>query len=494
ARTRERRRSAEPYGLNAPAGASVPMRARFAWPFFGTFLIVFAVRLAFVLAIAPEIPFYDEWDGVIDAIARPLRAGSFSPAFFIAAHNEHALFWTKQLSYLVLRAGDLQFDNVPVCEISQLLFALVVAAAAAGAARQLGRFAAPFAACVVLMAIVPYGWETIGMGWGNPYYFLVGLSLLAIALAATIRGVAGSLALGAAIIAAALAMGSGWFVGAIAFGALALRVRIGDLTRAGAWRLAALPILAMSIAMAMTIHPHRTIATWSAVATLELAIVLALMFPTWLLLARIVHRQGDRIDIAFVAAALWGLAQFGAILLARPEFRLWYPVSRYVDVLGCLAFANLGCLCRLALAMPRSKTWTRLPWLALAAAFAMGVGFAPLAWRYTQWRADNERAQTQRVSRYVRDGDIAAITQAPQDELPYPSRERLRVLIDAADVREILGDRVGTRAAPAPFVADARRFDAALVRNQWWWLPLFVLCGVLAWILPGRVSRTRRIR
>jgi hypothetical protein len=94
-------------------------------------------------------------------------------------------------------------------------------------------------------------------------------------------------------------------------------------------------------------------------------------------------------------------------------------------------------------------------------------------------RADHQRAQTSLLAQYIHAGDVGAIEHAPADALPYPQRDRLRRLLDAPDVRRILGDEVGTRAAPSEFVENVRAVNAVLASKAIWILPLATVLGML---------------
>ncbi len=463
----------------------------------GLFVLLFPVRLALALMVAPEIPYYDEWDAVIDGIARPLLSGSFSLHYLFEPHNEHVLFWTKGLSYLLLRAGDLQFDNVAVCEISQFVYAAITAALIALAGKNLvamdGRLTARntihvrwwFVASASLAAVLPYAWENIGMGWGNSYYFLLGFSAATVILASIVRGSAGVLVLlGVAAIGAGVSMGSGFFACIAGLLALLLRVRIGELAARGAMRNALVLLLAMALTVALVIRPGRVPIEWGMLQSIELLLLLLFLSPAWILLLRVWRGHGTNADVAFVCVAVWGLMQVCAILLGRPAFRLWYPISRYVDILALTAFAGIGCLCRLAIAEPEPRVWTALSRVVLGAAIVLILAFSPFAWHAMTERADHQRAQTGLLAQYIRAGDSGAIEQAPPDALPYPQRDRLRRLLDAPDVRRILGDEVGTRATPSVFVENVRAVNAALASSAIWILPISTMLGLL--ILTNR--------
>lgn len=463
------------------AAQDAPTRSTFVFTALGIFLIVFAVRLAFVLTSAPEMPFFDEWDGVIDSMARPLMAHNFSPEFFFRAHNEHTLLWTKLLSYFVLRAGDLQFDNVPVCEISQWFYAIVVATLIAAAAKHLAWCRWPFIAGATLIATLPYGWENIDMGWGNPYYFLLGFSAAAFFLATYSRGsFVDALLLCLSALGAGFAMGSGWSTALLAIVPLVFRVRSGTLSISIAAPMAAMLVASAIVVALFGTHANHATIDWGVVQTLETVLVIAAWFPTWFMLRRLWRSGGDAVDMAFVVFALWGFAQIAAILIGRPTFRLWFPVSRYVEIIGAGAFANLGCLCRLAIVDADKTIWTRLAEIATTATMFLAISCSPIAWHWMNIHADDLHRQEQRLADYIHGGNVGAIEHAPANELAYPSRERLRSFLDAPDVRLALGDRIGTRSTPTAFVAAVRDANAVLVRNGFWLLPLTIGLGLLS--------------
>ncbi|MBS0556272.1 MAG: hypothetical protein JSR27_02530 [Proteobacteria bacterium] len=471
-----------------PAVATGTARPGFARSFAGIFIVLVAVRLALVIAFAPEMPYYDEWDGVIAMMAQPMLAHSLTPAFWLSLDNEHVMLWSKALSWLQLRISDVQYDNVPVCEVSQILYAAMAAALIAGSAMALGRYRRAYVACALLVVALPYSWENIIASWANPYYFLIAFSMAAIVLAARVRGGLGVSCVAACVVAACVSMGSGPFAALAVMLAFALRHRLGDLSAARALAYGAGVFLVTAATLAWLPHPARPALHLGRLQLVEIAIAGALCMPAAWLLARIARGRGERIDVVFVCVAAWGALQLAAIVLARPEFRLWYPISRYVDVLACLVFANLACLCRLALA----RTWPLFAKAVLVLGIVVVVAASPIAWHWMTWRAGNENEAALRIARYVQTGDRSAFAHAPQEILPYPDRARLTAWLDAPDVRAILGDRLGTRPAPAAFVAASRRIDATLARNATWLLPLALGSGLL--MLAPWWRRERAVR
>ena len=199
-----------------------------AWQAIGALCVLIAtVRIGMVLAFAPAFPFNDEWEGVVVGMAKPLRHGQFDPVYLLTSYNGHPLLWTKLISLFFLRMDELQFDNVPVCVFNQIVYAIGSATLAWSTASRLGPERAWFLFVAMLVIVLPFDWENIAMGWGNPYailsFFSVGLIVACACAQATLTGMLGIGILGAA---AALSIGSGLVAPLIGAGMLLWRVRL----------------------------------------------------------------------------------------------------------------------------------------------------------------------------------------------------------------------------------------------------------------------------
>jgi hypothetical protein len=128
------------------------------------FVLLAVVRVGMVPGVAPAFPFVDEWYAVVMDMAKPLRHGQFDPFYLLASHNGHPLLWTKLVSLLFLAAGDLQFDNVPVCVFNQIVYALGSAILAWSAATRLGPERGCSCSSQCWSSALPFDWENITMG------------------------------------------------------------------------------------------------------------------------------------------------------------------------------------------------------------------------------------------------------------------------------------------------------------------------------------------
>lgn len=452
------------------------------------FAAIATVRLSLALYIATPLPFYDEWPGVIERIARPMLAHTLHPvAMLLATHNEHVLAPTRLLEWGLLGANDLQFDNTLVCALSQLMRAALAAALIVLALPAFARMPRLFVAAAAAFAAIPYDWENIGMGFANSYFLLAGFSVFTIVSAARVRRIVpGTIVLIAFALLADVSMGSGFFAAALGMFVVATRWQRGDLRTPAALVFAVALGACVAIGMALTWRATGGVSI-AALPALQIMLAVLVWIPTAVLGHHCLRSHAvARCDLALLGVSLWGLAEILAIIAMRPEFRLWFPISRYMEILGIAAFANIGCLMRVAHSTPALHWLARWALPAFACAIALGTPFAAY---WFEWRVNNLAAQAQRIRHYIRQGDAATWTSAPVAELPLPSLDYLRAQLDAPDVRYILGDIYGTRPQPAPLTAFWRGFGADLRASRF---AIWPAAALLAWLLlPPAWRRVR---
>ncbi|HET7064990.1 MAG TPA: hypothetical protein VFI49_12010 [Rudaea sp.] len=428
------------------SGAAGQARRPASWLAIGAlFALIASVRIGMVLAFAPGFPFFDEWDGVITGMAQPLRHGQFDPAYLLASHNGHPLLWTKLISLGFLWANGLRFDNLPVCVFNQIVYAFGCALLAWSVAVRLGSERGAFLLAALLMIVLPFDWENITMGWGNPYallsFFSVGLIVACVTAQATLLGGLGIVMLGGA---AAFSLGSGLVAPLIGAAVVLWRARIGEIRPIRAAVVAAFLIGWAWIAFAVgrTTHVTGQDAAEGLVQLAQVALLLLCWLPVWVQLRRYLDGERNRFDLAILCVALWAFVQILAMILERPRyFRLWLPISRYMDIIPVGLFAVMASLCRLA----RSRHG--LPF-ALPATFARGalavvaaglVVASPLAIRWQLRWAEFHRDQARVLRAYLETGDTRVLSGAPPSSLAYPSWEGLKKLLDEPDTPAIIG-------------------------------------------------------
>lgn len=404
------------------------------------FLAIAAVRLSMVLLLAPAIPFYDEWDGVVAAMAKPLRAGVFDPAYLFASQNGHPLLWTKLTSLLFLLAQGQHFDNVPVCLFSQLVYAFAAALLIHGASTRLGEDGRWFAVVAALVLIVPFDWENVTMGWGNLYLFasLFGVGLL-VACAYSdgrLRGLLGIAALGGA---ATLSLGSGLVAPAIGAAILIWRAtqREIEMRRAVAVACVLIAWALLGFAIGRTTHVDGQDAPLGPVHAAELALLTLLWLPAWIHAARYLRGERSAFALVVIAVAGWAFVQIVAMILLRPlHFRLWLPISRYMDIIAVGALAVLASISLVArgrrglpFGLPAASARAALIAAALATVLASPLAFG-WQWRWAAYHRDQEKL----IRAYLASHDGSLLRDATPTSLPYPDAARLQQMLDDPDI------------------------------------------------------------
>jgi hypothetical protein len=320
------------------------------------------------------------------------------------------------------------------------------------------------------------------------YVFLLAFSSALLVVCASARmmlaGIWGIILCGSL---AALSSGSGFVAAAVSLGVVILRWYRGDLrtVTAAAYGTALTACIGVGGFFAT-----RALSVTHVIGSMQIiqAVIVCIAWIPTAALARDVAktRTAHAIEIAAIAISMWGFIEVLAMIVARPEFRIWWPISRYMEILGVAAFANIGCLMRLR---PHVVLGFAAR-CALPAALCAIVIFAPYATSWFALRAEQLNAQSERIHRYLHDHDSHAITDAPVDELAYPSRDFLLTQLDTPAVQTVLGDKFGTRAEPSGLTRGLRAATAFLKATAWlWWIAIAL---VAAWLLSDFFRSTWR--
>lgn len=487
--------------VNDPPGDARPLR--FAPLAAGLTLVVAAARIAATLYALRETPYYDQWTGM-DGIALPRALHVFDPAFLLLPHNEHPMVWTKLLDWLQLAAADNQYDARPVGLLLAAASAIVAGLLLAGGARALPRGRGAWLCAGGALAAIPYSWESLSATWNNAFVFLIGGAAATLWFAAhgTRRHRVPMLI---AAIVSALAMGTGWLAPLLGIGLVAYRAVRRELPTVDAAVLASAQAAAAALAwalMAGRTHSGDARPVDAALAFVQIALLTAAFVPTGAMLARLVSERGGNVQAAvasawrtdaFIAAlAAWGYLHVLSMILLRSEFRLWLPISRYMDVIAVALMANFACLLRLD-ARALGRALSRLAVSAVAGFAAVAVLAAPLPLHYLRWNAERLARAEALIGAAVRDHDATAVARADALILPFPDRAYLERRLADENVRQILGDRVGTRAEPAAFVRGSRDIERALADHA---IVLSAASAVVAaalLALAGVTSRRKRM-
>ncbi len=420
------------------------------------FLITLFARLAYIRHFAVAMPFWDQWDGEGDHLLAPWIRGTLTIPQFLSPHNEHYILPTKILT-LVSYSIFHQWNNLREAQLSALVFSTEISVIASIFLLQRPRIPTVLLPLSVLLAgaLLPFDWENMLVGFQSQFYFLSLLSIISISMAAYrpdspwaqfVSLVCGAMA--------ALTMASGMLAPlASAFVYLsAWRLGILRADRAMPLILASLAIFALAFQLLPSVPQTAALKANSPLAfidsldhTLSFPVLgfhwgaFWLWLPTALALTALARRSTfTRTDLAMLGLAAWTGLQALSIVYARGNGLLDLP-SRYTHLLMVGTVANAWLCIRISsfFELPRRfRLFAWVPACAFLGTFAFGH-YDRLAadTQALKDRRDQERVQWTNTRAYLEDGDFRHLQQ-PFFQIPYPSAERLRSLLDDPAIRK----------------------------------------------------------
>lgn len=420
------------------------------------FGFVLGMQLLLVATAGTDIPIYDQWTLEGRWLYPAWIGGKLDLADMLQPLNEHRIFWTNLLN-LGLFSANGQWDPL----VQMMAIAVLRAACAAGLAWHWaacwdlrGRVLVVF---VVALAFLPHlAWHTVLWGIESHSYFVLGFSMVALALlggeeaVSTGRMFAGLIASGASFV----AFGPGALVPVALLGMAGLRFverRKFDAAIARQVMVAA-GLLILAFFLRTEIEETRElrptngsefvlaagrILAWPHVSAPPAA--LAMNAPIlWVVLARIRRRRQPASGEDFVLlAGGWSVCVALATAWMRgggPELAVGVP-SRYVDFLVPLPLANVWCLLVL---LRESAAGTRMrvrliarAWMAFVLVGWIGLS-AEMMRGIILPRVRDREAPVRLVQAYQRNYDVAVFAGQPRLLVPHPN--------PAISVRAVLDD------------------------------------------------------
>ena len=416
------------------------------------FGLVVVVQLVLVAVAGTDIPFHDQWDIEGRWLYPAWTEGSLQFMDLLRPCNEHRILWTHLLN-LALFSANGQWDPL----VQLVAIAGLRAACAAGLAWLVGSGLAwrgrVAVAVGVTGAFLPHlAWHNVLWGIESHSYFVLGLSLLALALlGAADRSDRQTLAGLAAGGAALLAMAPGGFVPVALLGLAAVRAcesrRLDRMAWRQVWPALALLLVAWALyTTPSTSAPPRTVdwpqlfavagrvLAWPHVGQPLAAIPMNLPLLLVVLGRALGRRRPARGEDFVLLAGGWSVAVALATAWVRggnAELAAGVP-SRYVDFLVLLPLANAWCIVVLATeATPRWRASGRLVaaawglflfagWLGLSAQMMRGV-ILP--------RMRDREAPIRLTVAFQASGDAAVFAGQPRLLVPHPNAESVRVVL-----------------------------------------------------------------
>ena len=359
------------------------------------FALIVAAKWATFGKYGSPMPDWDQWDAEGGALFVPWHKGEDLLPHIVRPHNEHRVILTK-LQNLALGVANGQWDSRLEATTNALLHAAVAAALWLAAARW---FAWPALAGLFLLLAalfgLPLAWQNVLGGFHSQQYWLLGLSLAAIALLPSRRPGCAVWWLGAFAATAALgSMGSGLLASAAVLMVIAWRLARREETWRGSWPtlLLCTALVAAGLALRVEVEWHAHMKAKSA-QDIALSLLHSLQWPwrgqhwaalvlwlPWALTAwRVTFspRGGAAArnpgGILITALGGWVMLQLLATAYARGAGGD-YPASRYMDTLAFGVAVNGLALAWLAREGKESPKPGRLATPALVTIWALTLG------------------------------------------------------------------------------------------------------------------------
>jgi len=437
--------------------------------------VVLGARLWLVRSYGSDVPYMDQWDAQAKCLYEAQAEGRLSLADFWAPHNEHRLVITKVLGYS-LTYGNGQWDPLLEMTVNAVLYAGLAALLAAWGWRQLV-VAEPrertfvWAVSAIIIATLfclPMTWENTLQGFQSQFVLATLAAVGAIWLAAPAASLSkrwwagvgvGSIGL--------LTMASGFFSLAALLPVLGIRLLWCE--RRWAWRdlagivvLVALCALGASFArylpgsdhlrapsFAAGVHAFLASLSWPASSWVGWAVLL--QAPSLLLASRMLWRRKlEAPDAVLLGLVAWCWLQLAATAYARGN-NMMVLASRYLDMNTLLLVANLCAAARLW--EDRTQRWLR-PLLVLGA-LVLVCGLRHLSldtWGFLGGVPAQRAPERAHLRAFVDSGDLAALRNAPEAELPHPHPELLADCLTHPGIRPLLS--AGLR-PPIPLAGES---------------------------------------
>ncbi|HEX5210335.1 MAG TPA: hypothetical protein VFW22_01190 [Pseudolabrys sp.] len=428
-------------------------------------LVVIGVKCWMIGRFGNPTPFWDQWDAEGAFLYPKYLGGTLSLGDLLAAHNEHRILFTRLWSLLLLVLEG-YWDPI-VQMLANTLLSGAIAALFITAFRALMPRTAwiGFALFATLTFALPWTWGTTLEGFNSQWYFML------------LFGIAGMMAICGApafaprwwaavllLLADYFSMAGGVSTTAAAFSLCAVQAAAGS--RRGVKELSALGVLAalaaamiLSIPMLARHAPLKAhsvgqffqalveIMSWPAatgVTFLATLVVLAAVTqaPAWLTSVGVIRARPAQADRRWflVAMTFWTVWQISAVAYGRGVASI---TARYLDLYSVGLLVNAACLFYLVSTHPVFQRQRRLAIVALALwLLPVSVGITLTAVKHTTRdlveKRDIGRAETENLRAFLASGDVRALEDKPDLQIPYPDPHRLADIASQPAIRAIL--------------------------------------------------------
>jgi hypothetical protein len=448
-------------------------------------LVIFGLRLWLIYHFGSSVPFWDQWGAQGEGFFLPWLDNTLTLNSLVEPHNEHRILLTRLLTLLLFFLNESQWFPLLEIVVNALLSTLTAILTFLILKQILGEsLQNRILLMILLLWVVPYGWENMLAGFHSCWYLMILLTLI---------GLWGALLHDnwtwqwwSGIVSAFLAffnLASGFFV-LLVFIVIKLYLIMVDTKN----RRSHLPTLLVSIPLAIICvllievpphHPGLTASNFSEFVQ-DLGNTLAwpwihypwlslvIYLPFFALIFRLLWLRylPSPAEIFTLALGGWVILQAASMAYARSRSGV-APGVRYLDVLSwgiivnflafyCLHQTEYGFYNRIK---PYFNQFAKL-WLMLVV-FGIGVLFVKYSWPSLQYQNFVHEKQLNNTREFIRTGQLSVLKNKPYLHVPYPHAEYLAKLLSNPQMRNILPHSL----AIPPMLQSQHQKPAVFVAN-----------------------------
>jgi hypothetical protein len=415
----------------------------------GFALVIFGGKLGLIHFAGSDLPFWDQWDAESEDVVRPYVEGRLTLSDLTRPHNEHRIIPTKLLA-LGLLAANRQWDALLEMTANALIHVLCAVVCLLVGRRWLtGWRLTGYVGLLLLLFVLPFGWENTVRGFQGQFYFLLLFCLTHLWLSLRNDGFTWSWGLGQVAGAVAIVTMASGFLSSVALVAMLLF----RLLQTRTWSAQNAVTFGIGIALTgagwflKTDHPGHEVLrasslrefgasalrlfTWPANAFLPFGLVL--VAPALVFIWRTNRFRNHPTDRVLLGLFTWSVLQVLALAYARGSTT--DIASRYFDLLAIGGMLSWVLLAREFTG--RTRTAVTLAW---SVVFLAGLyDQTARAWRDNLVPLVPQlRQQETNVRSFLQTEDPLFILGKEGTEIPYPDPHVLLARLKNESIRQVL--------------------------------------------------------
>ena len=422
--------------------------------------ILFGVKLALISNYANATPFWDQWDAEAYFLYKPYLDGSLQIIDLFGLHNEHRILTTRLLALGLLELNQL-WNPLLQMIVNAGLHVLAICLCISLMVKVTGdQYLKTLLFFSVIIFSIPYGWENTLAGFQSQFYFVLLFSILCIWFVVDNEplsihwwigffcGIFAFLSFASGFIAIAAAASIGllqWIVNIRKTKKqLIATVLLFGLIFIGVWLTPSIPGHAVYKAastmqffdaligiFSWPVQPSFFRACFFQLPALVFTVVMFFQRPQaidkrWYLLALVVWIFGQAMSIAYGRASS-------------------YASSRYLDLFAIGILVNFVCILSIlqntAIKNLVVKTIFFIAWIVIVF-ISMGKFANNNISGQLELKHANSLLQEENLKKYLMTNEIAHLKNKSLEHVPYPSAERLSLILQSENIQKILPNNI----------------------------------------------------